>query len=51
MKYNKPEISVIASAIAAVQSPQSDKSDPQHQDNLLGNPTTFGSTSAYQADE
>jgi hypothetical protein len=51
MKYHKPEIRVVASAIAAVHSPESDKADPQHQDNLIGHPISFGSTPAYQADE
>jgi len=51
MNYNKPEVSLFASAIDAIESSQSNKMIPMFQDNLQGHPVTFGTTSAYEADE
>jgi hypothetical protein len=47
MKYAKPEATLLASAICAVQSGNSNKNKPRVPDSAI----TAGSTSAYEADE
>lgn len=47
MKYAKPEVTLLASAILAVESSSSNKSNPRFPDSLV----TYGSTAAYEADE
>jgi hypothetical protein len=47
MKYAKPEVTTLASAIQAVESSTSNKSNPRIPDTLV----TAGTTSAYEADE
>lgn len=47
MKYAKPEVTPLASAIYAVESITSNKSNPK----VTDSPVTSGSTSAYEADE
>jgi hypothetical protein len=47
MKYTKPEVTLLLSAVEAVQSGSSDKNYPQVPDS----PHTAGSNSAYEADE
>ena len=47
MKYTKPELSLLGSAIQAVQSIDSNKMDLVVQDSQF----TKGSTAAYEADE
>jgi hypothetical protein len=47
MKYAKPEVTLVGSAICAVKSSKSNKDKPQVPDSTI----TAGSTSAYEADE
>lgn len=47
MKYAKPEITLFKSAVQAVQSAESNKSEPNVQDSQL----TRGTSAAYEADE
>ena len=47
MKYAKPEVAPLASAIQAVESPTSNKSNPKIADSHF----TAGTSSAYEADE
>jgi hypothetical protein len=47
MKYAKPEVAPLASAIQAVESATSNKSNPR----IADTPSTFGTTSAYESDE
>ena len=47
MKYAKPEVAPLASAIQAVESPTSNKSNPQ----IVDSQHTAGTSSAYEADE
>jgi hypothetical protein len=51
MKYHKPEISELASAIHAVQNPEASKAFPRYQDNIEGEPVSYGTAAAYAADE
>jgi hypothetical protein len=51
MKYDKPEISLLASAIHAIQYPEANKDFPTYQDNIDGQPVTHGTMPAYAADE
>lgn len=51
MKYNKPQIDLVGSAIQAVQNPEASKHYPMLQDNLAGQPVSYGSEPAYAADE
>jgi hypothetical protein len=47
MKYGKPEVTLLMSAIHAVKSGSSNKSEPRFPDSLA----TSGSSAAYEADE
>jgi hypothetical protein len=49
MKYDKPEITVLAAAIGAIQG--CGKSVIQSDNTNCGPPSTRGSASAYEADE
>jgi len=49
MRYAKPEVVLLGTAMGGVQSASSNKQIQLVQDHT--NPVTFGTTSAYEADE
>ncbi|MGA9883514.1 MAG: hypothetical protein WBQ34_07335 [Candidatus Acidiferrales bacterium] len=51
MNYDKPQINLAGPAIRAVQNPEASKLYPMFQDNLAGQPASYGSQAAYAADE
>jgi len=50
-QYSKPRVDLAGAAVRAIQNPDASKHVPMFQDNVAGEPASYGTQPAYAADE